>query len=508
MSLRRLAAVAFAVGAIAGSHAPSAAASPDQEAVFMDDNELVFGSEAGVDSAVSTMRDLGADRLRASVFWREVAPSPTSHTRPDFGPMGAADPAAYGDAAWKRYDQIVDAARRHGLEVYFTITGPAPFWASSQPAREEPMLEPSPSEFRQFATAVGRRYPGVRMWSIWNEPNQPGWLRPQTRRGVPTSPRLYRALQDAGYAALADSGHGNDTYLLGETAPRGAVKVTHVSPMRPLLFIRELYCVDARLRPYSGRRAAARGCPTNAAGRRNFASEHPGLFRASGFAHHPYALEVRPSTPERTRDSVTMSVLGRLTRTLDLIARRYRKPGGLPLWLTEYGYQTNPPDPIVGTSWRRQAAYLAEAEDIAFRSPRVRALAQFLLVDDGPNTKVAPSNPRYWGSTFQSGLVTKQGARKPAFEGYRRPIHVSRRGRRRLRVFGALRPAPNGAVLSAQVEFKPRRGGGWRTIRTVKTSNPRNYLVAFVRSPGPGFWRLAWADPGGGSSHSRAVYAR
>ena len=34
------------------------------------------------------------------------------------------------------------------------------------------------------------------MWSIWNEPNQPGWLRPQAqrvgRRTVPTSPRPYR----------------------------------------------------------------------------------------------------------------------------------------------------------------------------------------------------------------------------------------------------------------------------------------------------------------------------
>ena len=498
----------LAVTAAAAASFPApAVAAPDQEAIFMDDNELVYGTEEGVDAAVRTMRELGADRLRASVFWRSVAPAAESRARPEFGPGGAADPAAYPDGAWKRYDRIVEAAARHGLEVYFTITGPGPIWASSQPSRDEPMYEPSPAEFRAFATAVGRRYPGVRMWSIWNEPNQPGWLRPQTRGGLPTSPRLYRELQDAGYAGLADSGHGGDTYLLGETAPRGAKTITHVSPMRPLLFIRELYCLDSRLRPYRGHRAAIRGCPVDAAGRRRFAADHPGLFKATGWAHHPYALEVRPSKPERIRDQVTLSVLGRLTNTLDRIARRYRKPAGLGLWLTEYGYQTNPPDPIVGVSWARQAAYLAEAEHIAYRNGRVRALAQFLLVDDGPNTKVSQSSPRYWGSTFQSGLVTKQGTRKPAFEGYQRPIHLIRRGRGRLRVFGALRPASNGAQLGARIEFMPRGGGGWRTVREVRTSNPRGYLVAHVRAPGPGFWRIAWSE-GGGTSYSRAVYAR
>ena len=56
--------------------------------------------------------------------------------------------------------------------------------------------------------AAGLRYSGryaglprVSSWSIWNEPNQPGWLAPQWRRvgdtWVPNSPRLYRQLVSA-----------------------------------------------------------------------------------------------------------------------------------------------------------------------------------------------------------------------------------------------------------------------------------------------------------------------
>ena len=60
-------------------------------------------------------------------------------------------------------------------------------------------FEPSARAFGRFVTAVARRYSGryvpsgagspiprVDFWSVWNEPNQPGWLAPQhvTANGV------------------------------------------------------------------------------------------------------------------------------------------------------------------------------------------------------------------------------------------------------------------------------------------------------------------------------------
>ena len=51
--------------------------------------------------------------------------------------------------------------------------------------------------------AVGRHYGKlVKLYSIWNEPNQPQYLRPQyVERASSTSPTLYRSLFLAGYAA-------------------------------------------------------------------------------------------------------------------------------------------------------------------------------------------------------------------------------------------------------------------------------------------------------------------
>jgi hypothetical protein len=535
---------ATAVGLIAAAALaiPSpASASPNQESIFMDDSELALGRAEQTETTMAVLHELGVDRVRVSLFWNLVAPDPDSRSRPAFGAGGPTDPAAYSASGWDRYDRVVAAARRYGVGVLFTITGPGPIWATSDPARDDPVREPSPADFRDFVTAVGRRYSGdyaderpqpqpappqgglplfppedgaspqpppgvlprVDHWATWNEPNQPGWLRPQTRAGIPTSPRLYRGLQDAAYEGLRASGHGGDTYLLGETAPRGGSQGSEVTPMRPLVFIRDLYCLDRRLRRYRGRRASSRGCPTDRAGRRRFSKAHPGLFNATGWAHHPYALEVAPDVKDRARDQVTLSVLGRLTRTLDRIFRRYGQGRRVPIWLTEYGYQTNPPDPIIGVSWARQAAYLNRAEDIAYRNPRVWSTAQFLLVDDGPNTKVPPRNIRYWGSTFQSGLVTREGLRKPAFASYQRAIDVTREHGGRLRIFGQLRPAAPNARLTAAIELRRTGARSYRTVRTVTVSSLRNYLVAHVRAKA-GWWRLAW-QVGTEVLHSRPV---
>ena len=263
-----LAAVFLAAAALA---APAAAhASPTQESVFMDDAALVFGDDARVEETFQTLQALGVDRVRVSVLWYLVSPAATSTSRPAFGSGGPTDPAAYPAGAWERYDRIVNAAQRNGIAVLFCLTGAGPLWASSNPGAGQPMLDLNSKDFGDFATAVGRRYSGtyqpsrlaqvlprVDMWSLWNEPNQPGWLRPQTGAGnVPASPRVFRGLADAAYAGLQNSGHGSDTILLAETAPRGSSRTSNLSPMRPILFIRELYCLDKRLRPLSP--AAAR----------------------------------------------------------------------------------------------------------------------------------------------------------------------------------------------------------------------------------------------------------
>ena len=144
---------------------------------------------------------------------------------------------------------------------------------------------------------------------------------------------------DASWDALALTGHAADTILIGETAPSGDRSKDVKRYMKPLIFVRALYCVGSKLRPLTGGAAERLGCPGDPS---QMPAEHPALFDASGFAHHPYQLLTAPTVTPRDRDYVTIGVLGRLTRTLDGIFRAYGVKRRLNLYLTEYGYQTYP----------------------------------------------------------------------------------------------------------------------------------------------------------------------
>jgi hypothetical protein len=78
------------------------------------------------------------------------------------------------------------------------------------------------------------------------------------------------------------------------------------------------------------------------------------------------------------------------------------------IWITEYGYQTNPPDRAFGVTFTQQSRYLTQAYGIAKRHPRIDMFLWFLLRDER----------RYDG--WQSGLITVGGKRKPAFAAFRR----------------------------------------------------------------------------------------
>jgi hypothetical protein len=531
-----------------------AAGSASQESMLQDDKLLVYAQPSTVARTLDTLRSLGVHRVRVSVFWSLVAPSPKSTRRPHFD---ASDPDAYPRGAWDRYDAVIRLARERGIDVNFDITSPCPFWATGRPRRHDIWKDYSPSahELRLFVQAVGRRYAGdwvpgrgavtaaasaggsssgatssgaatavsapgalprVDYWSIWNEPNQPGWLTPQWIRGaghrfVESSPAIYRSLLDAAVVGLALSGHGGgrDTILAGETAPKGLNVQGQTRAIKPMPFIRRLYCVDDHYHFLHGAAARQQRCPTTAAQIRAFPSKHPGLFNATGWAHHPYELSFPPHQVPRDRDYVTIANLHKLETALDRLMHRYgvrRAP--MPLYLTEYGYLTDPPTPL-GVSLAQQAAYMDESEFITSFDPRVRVLSQFLLRDDRPKPGIR-DKVRAYGGTFQTGLEFLDGRRKPAFAAYRLPIFLpsttfSRGGS--VLVWGLLRPAPSGTHQRARIQF--RATGAFRTVDTVTALPARGYLRASVRPPGSGAVRIAWTDPASGQTiFSRAVAVR
>jgi len=503
---------ALAVGA-------PAAASPTQESIIQDDPLLLDAeTPAEVDEAFARFRTAGVDRVRVSVFWFLVAPASSDQQRPA-GPL-------YPAEAWARYDRIIAAAGRAKMPLLLSVTGPGPAWATEgercedSPGRGcgEGVFRPDPREFERFVEATGKRYPSVSMWSIWNEPNYPSSLKPVWEDNspasedemVPAAPRHYRELVDAAWSGLVASGHAKDRILIGETAPRGGKNPRNLgNAMTPAEFARELYCVDPDLKPWTGRDARERGCPETAQQRSAFPSEHPGVFRSQGWAHHPYSLARGlwrlPTWRHELADNVAIGNLSHLTRTLDRSAAAWGGGTRKSIWITEYGYQTTPPDPVAGVPPARHGALYAWGEELAYRDPRVASIAQFLLLDDQPVEGFAGADPRRW-VTWQSGLFDSENRRKPFERDYRLPLHVTS-DPDTVTVFSALRSTPAGSgILGALVSRVPVRaeiqhasdGGAWRKLRAVEIRSARGYLDADLTRVEPGRLRVVWLDPESG----------
>ena len=220
-----------------------------------------------------------------------------------------------------------------------------------------------------------------------------------------------------------------------------------------MAFVRALYCVDRRLHRLRGAAARGRGCPVG--GPRTFVQANPALFAPPATRTTPTTCSSRPRATPATATSSRYRSLDRLTRTLDRIYAAYGSKRKLPLYLTEFGYQT-PPDPF-GVGFAVQATWLNQSEYIAARNARVRTLGQFLLYDDGPPV----------GSTFQSGLRGHDGKRKPSWNAYRVALWLPRERVRRggtLTVWALLRAAPRS---SARIAYRVGTGA-WTTLATVR----------------------------------------
>jgi len=300
-------------------------------------------------------------------------------------PKDAADPAdpAYD---WRRYDQIVLDSADAGVGIVFSIFG-TPGWANGgRPPNRAPRHA---QELVDFAFAAAQRYSGtferedgtvlppVRLWTAWNEPNLPLGLVPQWRR-VGGRWVIQSAIDYARICnAVVDGVHGTllrgERVACGETAPRGNNAPTSARPTTsPLAFLRAM----------------------KAAGASGF----------DAYSHHPYPSgpTETPSTAPRGRTAVTF---GNLDSLISSVTKLY---GPKQIWLDEYGYETNPPDSIIGVTPAAQARYLTQSVALARRNPRVTMLLWFLLRDE----------PTLGG--WQSGLETASGKRKPAFYAFRR----------------------------------------------------------------------------------------
>ena len=374
----------LALSLVAGAVAASATRDADSAAKRTNASRMLFGfyDDAQVVGnttwAFTQLRSLRAGIVRTTLDWPAVA------RRRPARPADPADPA-YN---WTAIDNVVSEADKKGIRVLLSIYG-TPRWAG----RARNQVPRRPLDLRLFATAAAKRYsgtytvkegenepertlPAVRHWLAWNEPNNPIFLRPQwkmvARKWRVQAAYDYAKICSSIYAGVKATRLAGQKVACGATGPRGNDAPRSSRPSTsPLVFMTAL------------RRA--------------------GLRRMDAYAHHPYYghRSEKPTTVSKSKKAVTIGNIGVLNKLVTRLWGRKTR-----VWVTEYGYQTNPPDRLFGVSYRNQARYMQQAIAMAKKTRRIDMFIWFLIRDE----------PRLSG--WQSGVVTRRGARKPAFRAF------------------------------------------------------------------------------------------
>jgi hypothetical protein len=421
MSSRLALATLLAAAAACLLAASPASASHAARYGVQDDAWLLYGPGT-LDGRLDTLRQLGVGVVRLTLRWDRVAP-----TRPA-NPRDPDDPAY----RWNAYDLALRGLHDRGIPALVTLYG-APRWANGGGA---PNRLPR-SGFGNFAYAAAKRFPWVHLWTVWNEPNGRTFSNP-------VSPRLYvRRLLNPAYALLHRASRANEV-AGGVTSPRRSP-----SGISPLAFMQGMRAAHARLDAY---------------------------------AHNPYPGSSR-ETP--FRDPCTLCSSLTMARLPELRAEVTRLFGAKPIWLTEYGYQTNPPDRLFGVSRALQAAYLGQAALRVWQQPGVTMLVHFLIRDEAAL------------GGWQSGLLDAHGSPKPALRAFALPLaEVSRRGSRVV-VWGQVRPG-SGRRLYVLQRWTGRK---WTHVGSAaRTGTSGTFLRTIHGRPGERLriWSSAYAKRTGG----------
>jgi hypothetical protein len=289
------------------------------------------------------------------------------------------------------------------IPVLLTIRG-TPKWAGGGP---KGLNGPKQNlDLQNFAYAAADRYSGqhvpeggtsplpkVVRWEAWNEPNLgtnllPQWTAVGTKKivgdpfcfgksWVQASPTIYRGILNAIYRGVHSAGTSDgvtETVAGGSTAPLGGGPCSSVPGVTPLAFLRALVKKPVSLDVWS---------------------------------HHPYRNQHVSAKPY-TGDNIDVQGMPRLYAALTK-AFHGRK---VPVWVTEFGAQTKPPDSYQGVTLAQQATQLRQAVTAFKKSGRVQLMVWFLVRDED----IAG---RKFAAGFQSGLEFFNGKHKPAFAVFR-----------------------------------------------------------------------------------------
>jgi hypothetical protein len=452
-ALPALVAVAFLLAAVA----PAQAARP---LVLATTNHGPAFDGSGLDDALARAHSTGIRALRVYLSWDQIAPGGTSKP-PGFN---AADP---GDPhyRWGGLDRLIRSTVAHGIAPILSIQE-APQWAERGGGGPPSTNNPDPGEFGQFARAAATRYSGgyaglprVQYYQAWDEPNFDGFLYPQFGAGGDVvSTDIYRALVNS----LADNVKAvNADNLVVAGGLASFSKPGHA--VGPMDFMRQLLCM-------SGGRHPTTTCHQD--------------IRFDIWAVDPYTVG---NAFHRAISSGGVSMgdlptMGNLLRAATR-AGQITHDGPVQYWITEMGWDSNPPDPQ-GTPLGQLMREVPESLYQAWRSGV--SLYTWYALDDDP----------FGQSPYQTGLFFIDGQAKPFVSTFHFPFVAYRRGRRHVYVWGMTPDAQRGRVTIEQ-----QAGSSWRRRAVVRT----NVFGIFSRTIRTSSRRPLRANFGGNASEPFAL---
>jgi hypothetical protein len=330
--------IALLAGTIALAVTASTASAGTLKTGFLDPSNAALSDPAQELSPAAAMDGVefaGSKIARFYVYWRAVAGD-----NPPASPANPNDPSYDWNA--QSLEDNVNAAHNRGFDILLTLRS-APDWAQRGTPDGRGTRDPSPKKLKQFTRAALAKFPNVKYWGVWNEPNYRTFLSPQYRHGKLVSPGMYRTLLNT----AAEPIHKQGKFVVaGETAP-----FSHWDPKGrptaagPMLFVRKLLCMDAHNKPT---------CKTNV--HADIWATHP--YTSGNVWHH--ALD---------KNSVSYGDLPGWTKMIRAAAKAKHitnKNGNhsARFWISEFSWDSKPIDPIavpnkLHVRWTAESLYRA-----------------------------------------------------------------------------------------------------------------------------------------------------
>lgn len=389
---------AMMVGAESNGELVNSNVSPEMQAVTLD-----------------KMKAQGAQVVRVNYGWNELAWA-----------CAGQEPAALANHAnpcytWGSLDSLVSLSNQRGIKVLFSGSR-APAWLHGTSdvyylGASDGEYERTVAHYAAFMSAVASRYARgsahgtIPFMTIWNEPNSKVFF------GPAPNPKRYAQM----YGAAAQAVKAANPRMLVAPGPTGPK-----STMKPATFIKGF------------QRALPKYLP----------KKNPKRF-INAWAHNPYPGQNRSPF---NRGNLKLPSIG-MHNVKDLIKGLDKSPltRGLPVWATEFGYETNPPDRTYGSSLANQSKYIAESYHWLDNHKRISIGIWYGLTD--------PTDLGDW----QSGTLYSDGRTKPAYAMYQRMVSVPvDRAKRntRVKVWGRA----NVSLRTGQIVYRTSPKAKWKKL--------------------------------------------